>query len=112
MSKERARRREQREREAAIMAAAKAAEAQRMAQRRARRDARVRAVTSWLPKRRRRPAGILAERQRAQSRLLILVVVVLNVLVWLASGDWAVRVFALLVSVLVAPVVLILLTRK
>ena len=108
MSKERARRREQREREAAIMAAAKAAEAER----KARRDARVRAMTSWLPKRRRRPAGILAERQRAQSRLLILVVVVLNVLVWLASGDCAVRVFALLVSVLVAPVVLILLTRK
>lgn len=108
MSKERARRRAEREREAAIVAAAKAAEAER----KERRDARVRAMTSWIPKRRRQPTGILAERRRTQTRLVVLVVIVLNVLVWLASGDWAVRALALLLSVLVAPLVLILLTRK
>jgi hypothetical protein len=108
VSKERARRRAEREREAAIMAAAKAAEAER----KERRDARVHALTGWLPERRRRPTGILAERRRTQTRLLVLVVVVLNVLVWLATGDWATRAFALLLSVLVAPLVHILMTKN
>jgi hypothetical protein len=108
MSKERARRRAEREREAAIVAAAKAAEAER----KERRDARVQAVTGWIPQRRKQPTGILAERRRMQTRLLVLIVVVLNVLVWLASGDWAVRAFALLLSVLVAPLVHILMTKN
>ena len=108
MSKERAKRRAEREREAAIVAAAKAAEAER----KERRDARVQAMTGWIPKPRKQPPGILAERRRTQTRLLLLVVVVLNVLVWLASGDWAVRALALLLTLLVAPLVHILLTKN
>lgn len=108
MSKERARRRAEREREAAVVAAARAAEAER----RERRDARVRAVTSRLPQQRSRPSGIIAERRRTQTRLLVAAVVVLNVLVWLASGDWAVRAFALLLSLLLAPLVQILMTKN
>ncbi|GAB6984691.1 hypothetical protein [Nocardioides pyridinolyticus] len=108
MSKERARRRAEREREAAIVAAAKAAEAER----KERRDARVRAVTGLVPKQRKQPTGILAERRRTQTRMLVVVVVVLNVLIWLATGDWAVRAFALLLTVLVAPLVHILMTKN
>ncbi|MBZ5736838.1 hypothetical protein [Nocardioides mangrovi] len=108
MSKERAQRRAEREREAAVVAAARAAEAER----KERRDARVRAVTARLPRSRRGPSGVIAARHRQQTGLLIVAVVVLNVLVWLASGDWAVRAFALLLTLLIAPVVQILLTKK
>lgn len=108
MSKERARRRAEREREAAVVAAARAAEAER----KERQAARKRALTKWLPKTRRGPSGVIAERHRRQTRLLVVAVVVINVLVWLASGDWAVRVFALLLSLLLVPVVQILMTKN
>jgi hypothetical protein len=108
MSKERARRREEREREAAVVAAARAAEAERNE----RRTARKRVLTRWLPKQRRGPSGVIAERHRKQTSLLIVFAIVLNVLVWLASGDWAVRVFALLITLLVVPVAQILMTKN
>lgn len=108
MSKERARRREEREREAAIQAAARAAEAERNE----RRAARKRALTRWLPQQRRGPSGVIAERHRKQTGLLVAFAIVLNVLVWLASGDWAVRVFALLITLLVVPVAQILMTKN
>ena len=108
MSKERAQRRAEREREVAIQAAARAAEAER----KERKEARKRALTKWLPKQRRGPAGVIAERRRRQTSLLIAGVIVVNVLVWLASGDWAVRVLALLITLLVAPVVQILMTKN
>src|SRR3954466_12580542 len=79
MSKERAQRRAEREREAAVLAAARAAEAER----KERRDARGRAVTSKLPRRRRGPAGILAERRRKQNGALFAVLLAINVLVWI-----------------------------
>ena len=108
MSKERAQRRAEREREAAVLAAAKAAEQER----RERRGARRRALTARVPKRRPGQAGVLAERRRTEARLLVFVVVVLNLLVWLATDDWGVRVGVLLVSLLVAPLVQILMSRK
>jgi Flp pilus assembly protein TadB len=108
VSKERARRRAEREREAAILAAARAADAER----KERRDARKRALTSRLPRQRRGPSGVIAERRRRQTSLLIVAVVVVNVLVWLASGDWAVRFFAVLLTLLIAPVVQILMTKN
>ena len=108
MSKERARRRAEREREAAVLAAARAAEAER----RERRDARLRTVTSRLPKRRRGPAGILAERRRKQNGALVAVLLGINVLVWIFSDDWALRLAALVVSVLAAPVLHTLLFRR
>jgi hypothetical protein len=108
MSKERAQRRAEREREAAVVAAAKAAEAER----RERRETRRQAVSSRLPRKRTGPSGVLAERRRTQTRLVVFVVVVLNLLVWLATPDWAVRTGALLVSLLLAPLVLTLMSRK
>ncbi|MGY2703987.1 hypothetical protein [Nocardioides sp. HB32] len=108
MSKERAQRRAEREREAAVLAAARAAEAER----KERRDARVRAVTSKLPRRRRGPAGILAERRRKQNGALFAVLLAINVLVWIFSDDWALRLAALVVSVLAAPVIHTLLFRR
>jgi hypothetical protein len=108
VSKERARRRAEREREAAALAAARAAEAER----KERRDARAQAFTSWLPRRRRGPAGILAERRRKQNGALLAVLVAINVLVWILSDDWALRLAALVVSVLAAPVLHTLLFRR
>lgn len=108
MSKERAQRRAEREREAAVLAAAKAAEAER----RERREARKRAVTSRLPKSRRGPTGVIAERHRTQTRLLVVAALIINAIVWLGTDDWAVRVFALLVTLLVLPVAQILMTKK
>ena len=108
MSKERARRRAEREEAAALVAAARAAEQER----KSRRDARMRALTSRLPQARRRPSGVIAERHRRATGLLVVGVIVVNVLVWLASPDWAVRVFALLLTVLIAPVIQIMLTKN
>jgi hypothetical protein len=107
MSKERARRRAEREEAAAALAAARAAEAER----RQRRDARTASLTRWLPRGRSGPSGVIAQRRRTQTRLLIVAVVALNVLVWLASGDWAVRALALMLTVLVAPLAHILMTK-
>ena len=112
MSKERAQRRAEREREAAVVAAARAAEAQKLVRRQERSEARKRALTSWLPKSRRQPSGVIAERQRTQTRLLVVAALILNAIVWLGTGDWAVRVFALLVTLLVVPVAQILMTKK
>jgi Flp pilus assembly protein TadB len=106
VSKERAQRRAEREAEAA----ARAAEAQQAAQRQARRDARKRALTRWLPKPRKRADGIIARRHQTRSALAVVAVFVLNVMVWLGSGDWAVRFLALGLSLLITPIVLILLT--
>lgn len=108
MSKERARRREEREREAAVVAAARAAEAERQG----RREARRRALTGWIPRGRSGPSGVIAERHRTQTRLLVVAALILNAVVWLASDDWPVRVFALLVTALVLPIAQILMTKN
>lgn len=108
MSKERAQRRAEREREAAAVAAARAAEAER----RERREARMRALTSRLPTARRGPSGVLAERHRRRTGLLVVAVIAVNVIVWLASSDGMVRFLALVLSLLIAPIVSILMSRK
>jgi len=107
MSKERARRRAEREREAAVLAAARAAEVER----RERRDARMRPLTSRVPRRRNRPSGILAQRRR-QNGALVVVLLALNLLVWILSGDWALRLAAAVVSLLAAPVLHTMLFRR
>ncbi|CAB4687607.1 MAG: hypothetical protein F2667_01105 [Actinobacteria bacterium] len=107
MSKERARRREAREREAAIVAASRAAEAER----RERRAARSRALTGWLPRRTPRPTGILAERRRKQLGATVAVLVVLNVLAW-TLADPAVAALLTVATPLAAPVLHTLLFRR
>jgi len=108
VSKERARRRAEREREAAVRAAARAAEQER----RERREARRRALGSKLPRLRKRPTGVLAERRRNQLSLTVCLLAAVNVLVWIAFHDWATRSLVLIVSLLVAPVVHTLLFRR
>jgi hypothetical protein len=108
VTKERARRRAEREREAAIRAAARAAEAERAERRAARR----RALTGWLPRRRSRPAGILAERRRRQAGATVAIVLAVNVLVWVFSEDWAARAMVAVVSLLAAPVMHTMLFRR
>jgi hypothetical protein len=108
MSKERARRREEREREAAIKQAARAREAER----RERRSARTRALTGLVPKRHSRQTGALAERRRRQVGVTIAVLAALNVLVWVFVAEWSVRALILAVSLLAAPVLHTMLFRR
>ena len=107
MSKERAQRRADREREAAVVAAARAAEAER----KERREARRQAVTGWLPKSR-KTAGILAARRRRQTGATVAMLIALNILVWIVFGAWAISLAAILVSVLAAPVLYTMLFRR
>ena len=109
MSKERARRRADAEREAAVKAAARAAERER-AERRA---ARKRAVTARLPRLGGgRPTGLLARRRRQQTTFLFCLLVGLNALLWFARDDWAIRLAGVVVSILAAPVLYTLLFRR
>ena len=94
MSKERAQRRAERERAAAIKAAARA----RQAERRSRSVARKQALTGWLPHTRLMP-GTLAARRRREVATTIAILVALNVLVWVVRPDWEARLGALVVSV-------------
>jgi Flp pilus assembly protein TadB len=108
MSKERARRREERVREAAIVRAARAREAER----RERRTARTRALTALVPRRHSRQTGALAERRRRQVGLTLAVVIALNVLVWVFVPGWPTRTMVLCVSLLATPVLHTVLFRR
>jgi Flp pilus assembly protein TadB len=111
MSKERARRRAEREREAAIRTAARAAEAERRERRTARRRALARAKAGVVG-RPGRQTGTLAARRRRQRSLVFAVLVALNVVVWVVRPDWAARLAALVVSILLAPVLVALLVPR
>ena len=104
MSKERARRRAEREREQAIKAAARAAEEER----RRKREARRRKVTGLVPRPRWQP-GALAARRRRQVAATIGILAALNVVLWVVRDDAAARVGGILVSLLVAPVLYVML---
>ncbi|HEX3221351.1 MAG TPA: hypothetical protein VHR35_02190 [Nocardioides sp.] len=107
MSKERARRRAEREREAAIKQAAH----QREVERRTRAQARRRALTGWIPRPHLTP-GVLAARRRTELMATLGLLFLLNLLVWLVRPDWAARLGALVVSAVVFPVVLLAVSRK
>ncbi|MFE4001917.1 hypothetical protein ACFX43_24330 [Nocardioides sp. YIM B13467] len=104
----RAKARAERERQAAKAAEERAARAARSAERRARRER----LTGWVPARRSRPNSALAERRRRNVRILIVVLLLLNALVYLVTEDVGTVVFAGIASVLVAPVVYTLLFRR
>ena len=114
MSKERARRRAQREHEAALRAAARAAEAER----RERRTARSRAVRRHTTDRLPRPTlvgkdtGALAHRRRVETSLLLALLAAVNVLVWVVRPDWRARVGVLVVSLLAYPVLHVMLLPR
>ena len=107
MSKERARRRAEREREAAYEAAAR----QQEAERRVRAQARRRALTGWVPRPHLTP-GVLAARRRTELMATSAILLLLNLLVWLVRPDWAARLGALVVSLVVFPVVLLAVQKR
>ena len=107
MSKERAIRRAEREREAATRATARAREEKRRRRSRARRQALLR----WVPRPRTTP-GVLAQRRRREVTITICLLLALDVLVWVSQPQWSVRILAVLVTLLVAPVVHTLLFRR
>ena len=107
MSSERAKRREEREREAAVRAAARAREAER----RARSAARRHTLFGWVPRPHLRP-GLLAARRRKEVTVTVCILLALNLLVWIVRPDWEARFGALVVSILVAPVLHVLLVRR
>ena len=107
MSKERARRRAEREREAAARAAAR----QRETERRARSRARWRALTGWIPRPHLVP-GVVAARRRAELMGALGLLLLLNLFVWIVRPDWAARLGALVVSVVVFPVVLLAVQKR
>ena len=106
MSKERAQRRAEREREAAIKAAARA----RAEERRQRAVARQRRLTGWVPRPRFTP-GILARKRRINLAATIGILVFLNVILWIVRVDWGARFGGVLVSILAAPVLYTMLFR-
>ena len=102
MSKERARRREEREREAAIRRAAAVRRAEQEARRRARRAAVRRWTVPWTTG---RQTGVLAHRRRTRLNLVIATLVFLQVVVWVVRPDWQARIAALVVAALAFPVI-------
>jgi hypothetical protein len=101
VSKERARRREEREREAAIRRAAQVRANERAARRRARRDALRRRL---VPLTTGRQTGVLARRRRTRVNLVVAVLLFAQVVVWVVRPDWQARLAALLVAALAFPV--------
>jgi Flp pilus assembly protein TadB len=108
MSKERARRREERERLAAVAAA----EREVAAAKQARRGARRQAVAKRLPAGHSRQTGPLAERKRREILATVAVLVVLNILVFAVSRDAALAALMVVVSILGAPILYLMLFRR
>ena len=102
MSKERARRREAREHEAAIRRAARAALAERATRRRARKAALRRRL---VPLTTGRQTGVLARRRRTRLNLVLTSLLFLQVVVWVVRPDWQARMAALIVAALAFPVI-------
>ncbi|MBC7275200.1 hypothetical protein [Nocardioides sp.] len=104
----RAKARAERERLAAAAAEERAAQQARSARRHARKER----LTGWIPAHRSRPDSPLAERRRRNVRILVVVLLLLNALIYLITEDVGTVVFAAIASVLVAPVVYTLLFRR
>lgn len=106
MSKERARRRAEREAEAERLAAVRVKQAEVAARRQARRNV----AANLLPTMSRRPgvAGLLAAKRRRMLGLLAAGFFFVQFVCWVSTPDWGVRVAVLLVSLFALPVVTVL----
>jgi Flp pilus assembly protein TadB len=112
VSKERARRREEREREAAIRRAAHAAEQERRERQAARRQAMQRRRAKLGLGRVGRPGGSLARRRRSQHVVTLLILGGFVLLAFVLRPDWPARLVAVIVAVLAYPVLRTLLFRR
>ena len=108
MSKERQKRRAEREAAAAVLAQQRAAEAER----KARQEARKERLTGWVPRPATRPSGLLAEKRRRQAGFTFAVLVAFNLLVFAFTQSWATTALTLVASLLGAPIIHMILTRK
>ncbi len=108
MSKERARRRAEREAEIAHRAAEREKRAAELARRRAVKD-RLGSFwptgTKWS-----RSTGPLAARRRKAYGLMLLAFFVVQLLTWASTPDWGVRAAAFVVSLFAVPVIAVLTT--
>ncbi|RCG33020.1 hypothetical protein DQ384_00780 [Sphaerisporangium album] len=102
MSKERARRRAEREAEQARQAAARAEREARLARRRERWNR----LTGVVPRpiRVARQGGLIARRHRAQNAVVAVLFVLVQALAWILLDGWAARVGVLVLSLLLVPV--------
>jgi hypothetical protein len=108
VSKERQRRRAEREAQVAAAAAQRAAARERQE----RRDARVHRLTGWLPRPPARQTGLLAEKRRRQAGGTFAVLVAFNLLVFAFTRDFYVTGFTIVASLLGAPIIHMMLFRK
>jgi hypothetical protein len=108
VSKERQKRRAEREAAAAVLAQRRAEEAERHARKHARREK----LVGWLPRPAARPSGLLAEKRRRQASFTFAVLVAFNLLVFAFTRDWYVTGLTLVASLLGAPIIHMILTRK
>jgi hypothetical protein len=108
VSKERQQRRADREAAAAVLAAQRSAEAEKQARRAARKDR----LVGWVPRPPARQTGLLAEKRRRQAGLTFAVLVAFNLLVFAFSQDIYITGLTLVASLLGAPIVHMILTRK
>jgi hypothetical protein len=108
MSKERQKRRAERDAALAAAAARRAAAAERQA----RRDGWVERLTGWLPRPPARQTGLLAEKRRRQTGGTFAVLVAFNLLVFAFTRDFYVTGFTLVASLLGAPIIHMMLFRK
>ncbi len=106
MSKERARRRAEREAEAERAAGLRARQAEVAAKRQTRRDVVARAVPAWRP--RSGPGGLLVAKRRRMLGLLAVGFFFVQFVCWVSTPDWGVRSAVLLVSLFALPVVAVL----
>jgi Flp pilus assembly protein TadB len=104
VSRERARRRAEREREAAR----RRAERERVERRASRRRAAATAVRERLPRRTRwrRQQGLLARRRRVQNGLVLAVVAASQLVVWLLVSDPWVRGASLVLAAATVPLII------
>jgi len=109
MAKERALRRAEREKEAAIKQAARMAEQER----RERKAARARKLKAAVPSFGvGAHQGVLRKRRLVQNFVLVDLLFILNAVTWFVTGDWAIRVLVLFACVLSFPVLKTLIFGK
>jgi Flp pilus assembly protein TadB len=102
MSKERARRRAERDQAAAVRRAAAERRRSRLERRLERR--RALATVGSRRVRWRGQQGILARRRRTQNGVIVCLVLASQLVVWLLTPDWWLRVAAALLAVIATPV--------
>jgi Flp pilus assembly protein TadB len=108
MSRERARRRAEREAAAARRVADARANAERQARRRERRGRRTEAIRGVLPRR----APRWSRRTRGQRATTVLVLFGIGLFAYLLVDSWSIRIAVVLVALLAAPAVLTMLLGR